>query len=506
MAVLAWSMAALCLAATGFADYTPEGGNVLVNDTLLDDQTEPRVAMAADGSFAVVWEDDDADGSGEGIHLREFAADGSTSGADALVSQVTTDDQRNPAIARTPNASGYLVVVWESFTATSWDVHYRVHDQDQGVLLDEMTANSDLEDQQKALDVAMAPDGTFAIVWQGHQEGQANIYLRRFGNDGVALDAGDIPVNVDHASPHQDPAVAITPPGVVTVVWESDADGADREIWMRQYDAGGTPLTPAEVRVNDETEGDQKDPDVVSDPSGQTVVVWEGPGGLILGKMLPDGSEISVDDGAGSGNNPRIAASIANEFAVVWEMPDSDSDGIMARVVGSDGVPDPMVWANDETTGSQDTPDVAMSAGQLAFVVVWDGGPDEPDNSGCYAQRYAVVFEAPVVTEEPGDQTVVVGDTATFAAGAEGIPPPEVLWEFSANSGADWTSTGVTDTELAILADDIGALDGNLYRAQFVNGGGTATSACKPLVSIAGPSKMLPIGVSAPSGKERLRS
>ncbi|MFK4729758.1 putative Ig domain-containing protein [Agromyces mediolanus] len=87
-----------------------------------------------------------------------------------------------------------------------------------------------------------------------------------------------------------------------------------------------------------------------------------------------------------------------------------------------------------------------------------------------------VVNEAPVVTLDPADASVVAGHEVEFEAGADGFPAPSVQWERSGDDGASWQpvagGTSATLTLTPGLADD-----GSRYRAVFTNAAGTATTA-----------------------------
>jgi uncharacterized repeat protein (TIGR01451 family) len=78
------------------------------------------------------------------------------------------------------------------------------------------------------------------------------------------------------------------------------------------------------------------------------------------------------------------------------------------------------------------------------------------------------VHWAPVVTIDPVSQTVLVGETATFTAAADGNPAPDVQWYSSSDGGATWMGImGETSTTLTMTA--LAGMDGWLFRARFTN-------------------------------------
>lgn len=82
----------------------------------------------------------------------------------------------------------------------------------------------------------------------------------------------------------------------------------------------------------------------------------------------------------------------------------------------------------------------------------------------------------PAVTTQPTDQTVTVGDTATFTAAASGTPTPTVQWQSKTGDG-DWAAVpGATDAKLTVK-DAALAASGTKYRAVFTNEAGSVTTA-----------------------------
>jgi hypothetical protein len=90
-----------------------------------------------------------------------------------------------------------------------------------------------------------------------------------------------------------------------------------------------------------------------------------------------------------------------------------------------------------------------------------------------------VVNVAPVVTQNPANQTVPVGGTATFTAAATGTPTPTVQWQVDTGSGFN-NLAGATSTTLNV-PNVTPAMNGNKYRAVFTNVAGTATTTAATL-------------------------
>jgi hypothetical protein len=84
------------------------------------------------------------------------------------------------------------------------------------------------------------------------------------------------------------------------------------------------------------------------------------------------------------------------------------------------------------------------------------------------------VYFAPAITTQPSNQTVPVGQTASFTAAASGNPVPGVQWQFSTD-GANWTNvSGAISVPYTFIVQ--AADTGKSFRAVFTNSAGSATS------------------------------
>jgi hypothetical protein len=90
------------------------------------------------------------------------------------------------------------------------------------------------------------------------------------------------------------------------------------------------------------------------------------------------------------------------------------------------------------------------------------------------------VQAAPSILTNPASQTVVSGNSVTFAASASGYPTPTVQWQQSTN-GTTWTNiAGATGTTLT-LTNVTASQNGYKYRAVFTNSLGSATTTAATL-------------------------
>jgi hypothetical protein len=89
---------------------------------------------------------------------------------------------------------------------------------------------------------------------------------------------------------------------------------------------------------------------------------------------------------------------------------------------------------------------------------------------------------APIVTAQPSDQTVDVGQTATFTATAAANPSTiTVQWQVSTDDGKDWTAINNATSTTLTLNNVTASMNGYEYEAVFSNSIGSTTTTAATL-------------------------
>jgi hypothetical protein len=331
-----------------------QGPEVLVNSFTTGVQFEPAVAMDADGDFVVAWQSysyGGQDGSNYGIYAQRFDAAGVAQGSEFRVNTFTLQAQTQPAVAM--DADGDFVVAWQSegYDGSHYGVfarRFNAAGEPQGP---EIPVSLSTINSQHLPVVAMDADGDFVVAWQspepggGYGYGPYDVFARRFDAAGTAQ-GPEVLVN-SFTTGRQGPAsVAMDADGDFVVVWESQGqdDPSDTSfyglgIFAQRFDAAGVAQGP-EVQVNTATAGAQRIPSVAMDADGDFVVTWQGPlqdaGGYGYGYGVfaqrfdaagaPEGGETPVGTGGFLGL-PGTAMDADGDFVVAWQAPEEGSYG-----------------------------------------------------------------------------------------------------------------------------------------------------------------------------------
>ena len=348
------AVAAVALAAVGpviAQGPVPQGGQVLVTTTG-GVQRGPDVAMDADGDYVVVWHDPALDGFYSGVFAQRYAASGAPRGGEFGVNTVTSGSERDPS-------------------------------------------------------VAMDADGDFVVAWSRDVSGDEDVYVQRFGANGV-MRGPEIRANTHTSNDQDHPSVAMDADGDFVVAWTSYfQDGAYDGVHAQRFTAAGARIG-VEFQVNSYTRGIQHDPDVAMDADGDFVVAWTSgphpwdpgyPGqdgvlpGLYIQRYAPNGAplggEFRADGALTRGHSGgRVAMDADGDFVVAWTSGDPTGFSVCAERYTADGVVVGVSEFRSSTnaTGYNSARSVAMDA-DGDFVVMWES-PDE-SSTGVYARSFS---------------------------------------------------------------------------------------------------------------------
>lgn len=321
----------------------PAGNEIQVNTTTLNAQNEPSVAVDANGNYVVVWQSFDQDGDDNGVYAQRYDRFGNPIGGEIQINTSTTGDQDDPVVAM--DANGNFVVAWTNDTGLSVSVQARRFDSNGNPLGGQFTVNSTFADDQDTPAIAMNANGDFVIAWESlNQDGDGEgVYAQRYNSAGVAV-GGEIAVNTGTIGDQHDPVVGIDGSGNFVIAW-TDSNGSGNAVRARRFASNGTPL----------------------------------------------GSQFTVNSfGVDNQDTPAIAMSANGNFVIAWESLNQDGDGNGVYAQRYDRFGNPVggeIQVNTTTAGGQDDPSVAIDANGN-FLVVWESSAQDGDGDGVYGQYF----------------------------------------------------------------------------------------------------------------------
>jgi hypothetical protein len=240
-------------------------------------QDEPAICNGTSGNFIVSWSERNGyDGSGMGVYARVYASNGSPVSSEILVNSIQFASQWRPLIAPTP--SGGWVVAWSG--DSDGNSYFKILNSTGGPLSGDVRANTYTFDAQVDPAVAVAPNGTIFVAfvdYSGHGGvgTGTNLYGRTFDSLGNALQAQEfLLTSLDSNGNQRDPRVVSDGFGRFFVVFENQVgDGSGYGISARVFNSAGAPLV-YEFPVNSTTQGDQRQGRIAIDSQGRSLFTW----------------------------------------------------------------------------------------------------------------------------------------------------------------------------------------------------------------------------------------
>ncbi|MHB8903274.1 MAG: hypothetical protein ACYC6Y_31315, partial [Thermoguttaceae bacterium] len=430
-------------------EFSPSYGTGTARET-----SSVTMAVDHDGDYAVVWirngADDPTDSTGAGVYMRLYDRNDKPLTGEILVNTKKIGNQTNPAVAI--DADGDLVVVWQSENSSvdgSYDVYARRFNS-VGTPLDgaEFRVNTTTQLNQVNPSVAMDNSGNFVVVWATRGESigfSNNIYGQLYNKQGQAL-GQEFLINgqsLPGITPPADgsfeinPAVAMSgSTGSFVVTWEvvtAQQNGivTDTEIAARQFSAAGAPLAAefaADTGVGtggSDMQRVARNPQVAVDDRDGFIIVWESYTGTdydvfyqqfdATGAAVAD-DQVNMAQFVGQQVNPSVGIDADGDFAIVFNgagaQPDplnptnatlytnEDSEGIWVRRYNSTAVPvSVQARANITEGGIQHFPTIGVEP-DGDYVVAWSGR-GVGDHQGIFVRRYNQVADTagPIVSD-----------------------------------------------------------------------------------------------------------
>lgn len=304
-----------------------------VNQISSGQQRNPHVDMAADGSFVVVWEDDHDNNGFFQILAAGYDKNGQRLFSDIVVNAVANGQQYRPRVGMHDN--GTFIVVWEddqddngdfNIVATGFNkfgTQKRIQD---------FTVNQQSNGQHRKPDIAVSQNDSFIIVWEDDDDGNGfyQIYAAGFSAISGNRAFSDMTVNQVAAGQQFKPKVDIDQSGHFTIVWEDDNNSNSIfQILGAHFNFNGQKVGNDFI-VKTEGTGQLRNPDISKNKTGDYIIIWEddSDGNMFFqikakgyksnNTQLVEESTIN-SDGSGNQQRPSIALNDQAIYISTWE-------------------------------------------------------------------------------------------------------------------------------------------------------------------------------------------
>ena len=312
--------------------------------------------------------------------------------------------------------NGNFVTVWAQVDTiddgfgSSWEetkIYHAIDDKD-GNDATQYSTNFDTDvDPTNPDPIVVSKPGGYIIAWVGDSDGDGTgIYAQSFDLTGTPWTHGVLSINEEIQGNQTQPVLASFADGSFLTVWADDngLDGDGRGIFARYYDNSDSSFEP-QFQVNlDLTSGDQINPAVAVNESGDIMISWKDSGwndNIIARSFTYKGSgwvslspyDIWVTENYSSMENQGIVA-VGDNFLLYWTATNESSYGIRGQLISPNGTSVNDKFSLDIITSSLSAdPPLNVSVTTLdnnpgELVVTW-----EDESSQVYRQHVTLYKE-----------------------------------------------------------------------------------------------------------------
>lgn len=309
------------------------GQNFVVNTEKAGSQGRPSVASLTDGSFVVVWQSENQDGSMRGIYSQRFDTVGNRIGQEAMVNTSTNNDQYYPAAQSL--TSGKYIVGWNSEHTGTNEIYGKIFNNDGSVFKDEFLVSVGSAGTGSSVSFAELEDGNIVATYSGQDGDDWGVFAQMLSQDGDTIGT-EILVNEDVQYLQHRMYVASLSDGKFAVSYSNTNTAANvGEVDVQIFNADGTRFNSA-IRVND-------DPKLPPQVESNTKISGLKEGGFVVTWSWDDGAhgqalmQMYDNDGNRIGDNYQYNFENSYEHgnhAVTY----LESGGFVALYAENDGV------------------------------------------------------------------------------------------------------------------------------------------------------------------------
>lgn len=333
--------------------------------------------------YLIVWQDERQGVNNPDIYGQYFNRSLELLGTNFRIhSENAEAAQATPAVAAT--ADGGFVVAWEDYREGPPAIFYRSFNAARAAKGPEAKADSMQEKEQYFPALSADNSGFFTLAWLQDDDGDYNIYARKYKNDGQGQNIG-FKVNTDYGNLQWAPAVASSLNGQTLIVWEDKRNG-NSDIFCQRLRADGT-RQASDFRINETESGNTQWRPFAAAQAGLFVVCWEDfrhhPNALYSqwfdASMMTVGANVRIDDqtSAGIKEYPTLAINSNLQSLFTWQDSRNGNWDIYGRWCDAIRVPQNVFSLNAEPdSADQNRPHVIAGDDLSTFVWLNDFGQE----------------------------------------------------------------------------------------------------------------------------------
>lgn len=377
--------------------YTYDGQTIGTNFKVTEDddgnvnQNRPAIAMNGTGIFLITWRHHSSD---RAIFAQRFSADGSTLGGNFKIN----DNEAQIFIFSNTRAStddnGNYVVAWVDERNNNQDIYAQRLLNDGTPIGTNFIVNDDEGNEpQNEHSISSEGNGNFILTWEDNRNGDPDIYLQRFSNDGNPLES-NFKINDDEGSADQvSSSISIYDNGDYVITWW-DARNGSSDIYAQRFRYDGTANGKNFIVNDDVGDAGKGRPKISSDSIGNFIITWRdfrfndydifAQRFSYTGTALGPNFKVNDDAGNALQDNPTVSSTQNGDFIITWS-DNRNSRNVYAQRYTKVGMPIGSNFKVNDGSTKAINPFISIS-NSGGFIITWIS---IEGTRAIYAQRFA---------------------------------------------------------------------------------------------------------------------
>ncbi|MCX7785528.1 MAG: T9SS type A sorting domain-containing protein [candidate division WOR-3 bacterium] len=298
----------------------------------------------------------------------------------SISDDITTTDQTQPRLACFRN--GQFVIVWEDQRNGNSDIYLQRFDNNGNRIGTNLRVNDDNGNAVQMLpDITFDNNGNFIITWTDNRNGDFDIFCQRYNNLGLAI-GPNFRVNDDNSNQDQSGScIAVNSRNEFFIVW-SDKREINSNIYYQKYNNLGNPLG-INLRINDDfVSSHQRCSWICQSGIGNYIVTWEDERNVntdiyaarldSLGNIFGPNFKVNDDSTTQDQFYASVTANFTGDFIIAWTDGRNNNFDIYAQRYSSTGIPIANNFrVNDDNTHQTQWYPVVASDSLGNTIIVW---------------------------------------------------------------------------------------------------------------------------------------
>jgi hypothetical protein len=311
------------------------GDNFIINDdnNITTHKFNPSVEVDLSGNIIIVWAEHRTIPFDSDIFVQLYSEDGSPVGSNIIANDSRAGRQEHPSVCINQFEDPYwdFVVAWDDQrNGYDRDIYTQIFRSDGSYYQKNKKINSDEGSSiQRHPSISIDKKGKFIISWWDDRDGIGNIYAQQFTHEGEYIRWNFRVSTGDHTVRINNPALCTDNLGNFIVTWTGN-EWIGEQIFTQKYLNNCTP-EGNNINITNEQTWRNKSSDIGCDSTGNYYVSWCATDDtfddddIFLKKFFKSGPpyaslyKVNDDEGDGNQGNPVIAANNSGDFSIAWE-------------------------------------------------------------------------------------------------------------------------------------------------------------------------------------------